>query len=227
VIATKSATGVELSRATIVEKALEIIDREGPDAVTIRRIAQEFGVTPMALYWHVPNKEELLNAVGDSFFTGMKPPERVGSWSQQLRAVLDMLVERLRAHPGAAGLALPRVLSAPEGRDVSEFTVGLLRDAGFGVTQSADLARLGLQTAIMLATQYPGAESQAARDERDAIIEEKRAAIRALPIDRYPHLVEAADALTDCADQKAYYGFGVDLYIEGVRAMHRQRRRSP
>jgi AcrR family transcriptional regulator len=80
VIATKSATGVELSRATIVEKALEIIDREGPDAVTIRRIAQEFGVTPMALYWHVPNKEELLNAVGDSFFTGMKPPERVGSW---------------------------------------------------------------------------------------------------------------------------------------------------
>jgi hypothetical protein len=110
---------------------------------------------------------------------------------------------------------------------VSEFTVGLLRDAGFSVTQSADLARLGLQTAIMLATQYPGAESQAARDERDAIIEAKRAAIRALPIDRYPRLVEAADALTDCADEKAYYGFGIDLYIEGVRAMHRQRRRSP
>jgi AcrR family transcriptional regulator len=227
VISTKSATGVELSRAAIVEMALEIIDREGLDAVTIRRIAQEFGVTPMALYWHVPNKEELLNAVGDSFFTGMKPPEPVGSWSQQLRAVVDLLVERLKAHRGAAGLALPRILAAPEGRDVSEFTVGLLRDAGFSVTQSADLARLGLQTAIMLATQYPGAESQAARDERDAIIEEKRATIRALPTDRYPHLVEAADALTDCADEKAYYGFGIDLYVEGARAMHRQRRRSP
>ena len=55
-ITTKSATGVELSRATIVEKALEIVDREGLDAVTIRRIAQEFGVTPMALYWHVPKR---------------------------------------------------------------------------------------------------------------------------------------------------------------------------
>jgi TetR/AcrR family tetracycline transcriptional repressor len=226
VISTKSATGVELSRAAIVEKALEIIDREGLDAVTIRRIAQEFGVTPMALYWHVPNKEELLNAVGDSFFTGMTPPEPVGSWTQRLRAVVDMLVERLKAHPGAASLAMPRILSAPEGRDVSEFTVGLLRDAGFGVTQSADLARMGLQTAIMLATQFPGAESQAARDERAEIIAEKRAAIKALPVDRYPHLVEAADALTDCEDQKAYNGFGIDMYIEGVRAMHRQRRRT-
>lgn len=221
-ISTKSATGVELSRVAIVDKALEIVDREGLHAVTIRRIAQEFGVTPMALYWHVPNKDELLNAVGDSFFTGMKPPEPVGSWSQQLRAVVEMLVERLTAHPGAADLAMPRILSAPEGRDVSEFTVGLLRDAGFGVTQSADLARMGLQTAIMLATQFPGAESQAATDERVEITEEKRAAIRALPIDRYPHLVEAADALTDCEDEKAYYSFGIDLYIEGARAMHRQ-----
>jgi hypothetical protein len=85
---------------------------------------------------------------------------------------------------------------------------------------------MGLQTAIMLATQFPGGESQAARDERVEITEEKRAAIRALPIDRYPHLVEAADALTDCEDEKAYYGFGIDLYIEGARAMHRQRRQS-
>ena len=225
VISTKSAASVELNRAAIVEKALEIVDREGLDAVTIRRIAQEFGVTPMALYWHVPNKEELLNAVGDSFFTRMKPPEPVGSWSQQLRAVVDMLVERLKVHPGAAGLTMPRILSVPEGRDVSEFTVGLLRDAGFSVTQSADLARMGLQTAIMLATQFPGGESQAAKDERAEITAEKRAAIRALPTDLYPHLVEAADALTDCEDEKAYYGFGIDLYIEGARAMHRQRQR--
>ena len=222
-ISTKNAVGVELSRTAIVEKALEIVDREGLDAVTIRRIAQEFGVTPMALYWHVPNKDELLNAVGDSFFLGMNTPEPVGPWSQQLRAVVDMLVQRLKAHPGAASLAMPRILSEPHGRDVSEFTVGLLRDAGFGVTQAADLARMALQTAIMLATQYPGAESQAARDERAEIIAEKRAAIKALPADRYPHLVEAADALTDCEDQKVYDGFGIDLYIEGVRAMHRHR----
>ena len=226
-ISTKTATAVELSRAAIVEKALEIVDREGLDAVTIRRIAQEFGVTPMALYWHVPNKEELLNAVGDSFFMGMRPPEPVGPWSEQLRAVIEMLVDRLKAHPGAASLAMPRILSEPDGRDVSEFTVGLLRDAGFGVTQAADLARMALQTAIMLATQYPGAESQAARDERAEIIAEKRAVIKALPIDRYPHLVEAADALTDCEDEKAYDGFGIDLYIAGARAMHRQRRRNP
>src|SRR4051794_10053106 len=47
----------ELSRESIVDRALTVMDDEGPDAVTIRRIAQDLGVTPMALYWHVANKD--------------------------------------------------------------------------------------------------------------------------------------------------------------------------
>ena len=64
--ATATAAKSDLSRAAIVERALTVMDTEGPDAVTIRRIAQEFGVTPMALYWHVANKDELLAAMGDA-----------------------------------------------------------------------------------------------------------------------------------------------------------------
>src|SRR5580704_14285830 len=65
---TKTATKSELSRLAIVDRALEIADAEGRDAITIRRLAQDFGVTPMALYWHVANKDELLAAMGDRFF---------------------------------------------------------------------------------------------------------------------------------------------------------------
>jgi TetR/AcrR family transcriptional regulator, tetracycline repressor protein len=108
---------------------------------------------------------------------------------------------------------------------VAEFVLQLLRGAGFGVTQAAEVTRLGLQTAIMLVTQFPGAETEAARDERDAIVAEKRRVLTALPSDRFPHLIEAADALTDCTDDKAYFGRGVDLYVEGVKALHRQRNR--
>ena len=87
--ATATAAKSDLSRDRIVERALSVMDAEGPDAVTIRRIAQEFGVTPMALYWHVANKDELLAAMGDALLAGVTPPPATGPWPTQLRGVVD------------------------------------------------------------------------------------------------------------------------------------------
>lgn len=221
-----TTTKSDLSRAAIVERALTVMDTDGPDAVTIRRIAQEFGVTPMALYWHVANKDELLAAMGDALLAEVVTPEPTGSWSAQLRAVVEALVAGMSPHPAAAELVLPRILVAEPGLRITEFTLALLEDAGFSPEQAADLARMGLQTAMMLVAQRPGAESQAARDERDALLAEKRAHIENLPADRYPHVRAAAVTLTDCDDEDAYYGFGIDLYIEGAQALLRRVRRA-
>jgi AcrR family transcriptional regulator len=215
----------DLSRAAIVERALTVMDTEGPDAVTIRRVAQEFGVTPMALYWHVANKDELLAAMGDALLANVTPPPATGSWSVQLRGVVENLIENLAQHPAAAGLVFPRILVTEPGLRLTEFTLTLLEDAGFSREQAADLARMGLQTAMMLVTQLPGAESQAAQEERDALLAEKRAHVESLPADLYPHVRAAAVALTDCADEPAYYSFGVDLYIEGALAQLRRIKR--
>src|SRR5262249_41885624 len=168
----------------------------GPDAVTIRRIAQEFGVTPMALYWHVANKDELLAAMGDALLADVVPPPAIGSWSVQLRGVVEALIEALSKHPAAAELVFPRILVTEPGLQLTEFTLALLEDAGFAPEQAADLARMGLQTAMMLVTQLPGAESQAAQEEREAVLAEKRAHIENLPADRYPHIRAAAVTLT-------------------------------
>ncbi len=213
----------ELSRAAIVERALAIADLEGLDGVTIRRIAQEFGVTPMALYWHVKSKDELLDAVGDSFFDGISAslPFR-GPWDRQLAAVTDALIVALRGHPAAARLAMPRVLACDEGRTIAEYTLEFLRTAGFGVTEAADIARTALQTAITLVTDHPGLETQTPAAEREAVLAAKRAAVRGLPSERYPRLVEAADALTDCSDVDAYFAFGVDMFVSGARARRRR-----
>ena len=222
--ATKS-TRSDLSKAAIVERALTIMDTEGPDAVTIRRVAQEFGVTPMALYWHVANKDELLAAMGDALLAGVVPPPSTGSWSVQLRGVVESLIENLSQHPAAAGLAFPRILVTEPGLRLTEFTLALLEDAGFSREQAADLARMGLQTAMMLVTQLPGAESQAAQEERDALLAEKRAHVESLPADLYPHVRAAAVPLTDCDDEAMYYSFGIDLYIEGAKALLRKVKR--
>jgi TetR/AcrR family transcriptional regulator, tetracycline repressor protein len=216
----------DLSRAAIVERALTVMDADGPDAVTVRRIAQEFGVTPMALYWHVANKDELLAAMGDALLENVVPPPAVGPWSQQLRGVVETLVDSLKAHPAAAELVFPRILVTEPGLRITEFTLALLEDAGFSRDQAAELARMGLHTAMMLVSQRPGAESQAALAERDALLAQKRAHVEGLPEELYPHVRAAAVALTDCDDETAYYAFGVDLYIEGALALLRRAKRS-
>src|ERR1700760_825393 len=112
----KTSKRDELSRDAIVDRAVAIADTEGLDAVTIRRLGQEFGVTPMALYWHVKNKDELLDAMGDALYADLRVPAESGSdWSEQLRDVLTELVTALRRHPGSLSLAYRRVLTSSAG----------------------------------------------------------------------------------------------------------------
>ena len=209
-----------LSREAVIDHALTVADLDGLAAVSIRRIAQDFGVTPMALYWHVKNKDELLAAMGDRILEVIEQPapdETLGV--DELRPLLTVLVDALRLHPGCTELAMTRILQCDNGRVLSEWALKILRDNGFSVQQSADLARAALQTAIMLVSRRPGGETSVPKDARAEVVAHKRAALQGLPADRFPRLVECADALTDCDDEAAYYGAGIDLFMAGVTAL--------
>jgi AcrR family transcriptional regulator len=212
-----------LSRHAVIDHALEVADTDGLSAVSIRRIAQDFGVTPMALYWHVKNKDELLAAMGDRILEMIDAPDVDPSGGvEQLRPLLTALVDALHRHPGCTELAQARILQCDSGRVLAEQTLQLLRSNGFSVRRSADLSRAALQTAIMLVSGRPGAETTVPQDERAAVMAGKRAALAALPADRFPYLVECADAMTDCEDEAAYYGAGIDLFLAGVTALREQ-----
>ncbi|HEY7049051.1 MAG TPA: TetR/AcrR family transcriptional regulator C-terminal domain-containing protein [Jatrophihabitantaceae bacterium] len=210
----------ELNRDAVVDRALAIADVEGLDAVTIRRLATEFGVTPMALYWHVSNKDELLAAMGDRLFADIDVDALVstGPWQQQLRRITAALVRALRAHPAAAMLGAQRVLFSETGCELAERVLQLLVKAGFGIGTACDIASYAMQTAVMLVAQRPG-EPTSPADERDAVTTAKREAIAQLPRDRFPLLVESAEALTSTDDEDAYYRFGIDLFIAGVEGI--------
>lgn len=211
-----------LSREAVIDHALEVADLDGLAAVSIRRIAQDFGVTPMALYWHVKNKDELLAAMGDRILSSIDiPPAAPDLGIEQLRELLTVLVAALHWHPGCTELALVRILQCDIGRQSAERALEVLRAAGFSVEQAADLARAALQTAIMLVSGRPGAETLVPRDERETVMAGKRAALSALPADRFPYLVECAAALTDCPDENAYYAAGIDLFMAGVSTVRR------
>jgi TetR/AcrR family transcriptional regulator, tetracycline repressor protein len=220
-VSPKTIERTELGRTTIVDRALEIADIEGRDAITIRRLAQEFGVTPMALYWHVSNKDELLAAMGDRYFDGLTYDPR-GSWTEQLRRVMTMIVDSLRRHPASAHLAAARLLQCETGRDIAEAALGMLKTQGFSAAQATDIGRTAVQTAAMLVTEQAGAEPGVPLAQREAVREAKRAALVALPADRYPNLRDCAATITECDDEDAYYAFGIDLFVTGVEQLRRR-----
>lgn len=213
-----------LSRDAVVDRGLAIADAEGLSAVSIRRIAQDFSVTPMALYWHVKNKDELLAAMGDRILEVIEIPDpetTVGA--DGLRRLLSVLIDGLRQHPGCTALAQVRILQCDTGRQLAELALKILRDFGFSVQQSSNLARAALQTALVLVADRPGAETAVPEEDRDAVMAVKRAALNNLPIDRFPNLVECAESLTNCPDESEYYAEGIELYLAGVQSLARRR----
>lgn len=208
----------------MVDHALDLADREGLDAVGIRRIAADFSVTPMAMYWHVRNKDELLEAMRDRIFDALEIPQAGGDWLDRIRDAVTSVVDALARHPGSVELAFGRILASPRGRQLTEQALGALRSAGFSVREASDLARQALQTAVMLVSGRPGAELDAPEPERAARTEAKRAALTALSADEFPNLVACADALIACDDEQAYYASGIEVYVAGVQHLAARRR---
>lgn len=214
-----------LSRTAVVDRALALADAEGLEAVTIRRLGQDFGVTPMALYWHVKNKDELLDAMGDTLWAAMSCSADPGlAWDDALTDVMHGLVAALRVHPACIELAFRRVFSAPEGLRAAEYLYGKLLDAGFSKRQTADIAVHALHTAVMLVQSQPGAEPGVNAEEFAQVMAYKRGVLEALPAADYPHIRELTDEILSCDDAEDYYAMGVDVFVAGVRAMHAEHR---
>jgi TetR/AcrR family transcriptional regulator, tetracycline repressor protein len=212
-----------LSKAAVVGRAIALADAEGVDALTIRRLAQELGVTPMALYWHFRNKDELLNGLSDQFWSEIDTDvDAAAPWPDQLRAVLDSLVQVLRAHPSASQLLVAGEKQSPAALEAIEVTLEVLSRGGFDPRHASAVARNGLWTGLMLAMSEPGYGPSLSEGERTEKQRRNRIRLAMLPPDRYPCLVEAAEPMTDCDDPDFHYRFGIDLFIHGVQAMAEQ-----
>jgi AcrR family transcriptional regulator len=212
-----------LSKAAVVDRALALCDAEGLDALTIRRLATELGVTPMALYWHFRSKEELLEGLADRVWAEIDTDvEESADWPRQLRGLLESLLRVLREHPSASTL-----LQAGEKRNseaalvATETTLEVLRRAGFDAEQAAAIARSALWTALTLVMSEPGFEPGLTEAERTELQRQGRIRLALLPPGRFPRMVEAAGPLTACDDPDRHYQFGVDLFMAGVQAIAR------
>jgi TetR/AcrR family tetracycline transcriptional repressor len=156
---TTRKTKSKLDHEAVTDAASRLADEEGLDSVSFRRLADQFAVTPMALFWHFEDKEALLAALADRLWlqaadTLSSSLEQLSSseddgWGQ-LRLTLIALVDAMRPHPAIAELVPTRVLDCEAGREVTELTLGFLARHGFDPRQASDLGRFVLSSAVML-----------------------------------------------------------------------------
>jgi AcrR family transcriptional regulator len=215
----READKTRLTKQAVVERALALGDAEGLEALTIRRIATELGVTPMALYWHFRNKEELLDGLGEQIWTEFNTDvDDSASWDMQLRGLLESLVHVLRAHPCASQLILQGEKEGDAALLATETALAVLRRGGFSIERAAEITRSALFTGIMLVMSEPGYDPAMSGVEKAEEQRKHHVRLALLPPDRYPCLVAAALPLSSC-DPEFHYKFGVDLFIAGVKAL--------
>lgn len=220
---TRETERTRLSKDAVVDRALALADAEGLDALTIRRLASELGVTPMALYWHFRSKEALLTGLYGRIWAEIDTDvDPSADWPQQLRGMLESLVRVLRAHPCASQILLSvEKLSSDVALRATETALEVLRRGGFDPVHASELARAALWTGLMLVMSTPGFEPGLADAELAELLRRDRVRLAMLPPDRYPRVVEAAVPLTACSaeDQEFHFRFGIDLFVAGVQAM--------
>jgi TetR/AcrR family transcriptional regulator, tetracycline repressor protein len=204
----------------VVDTAVAIADEEGPAAVSFRKLAAQHDVTPMALYRHFKDKDDLLAALGDHLLADVVVPDPTDEpWDKQLHALLTAFVDALRVHPRLADLTLARILVAEPGLALAERALALLVEGGFSVDDAAEIGRQSICSLITLVTTDPIAREVSDPEAREASLRRKRASLGALSPTQYPLVTSAAGALICPSSRERYYAIGVDLVVAGVRGV--------
>jgi AcrR family transcriptional regulator len=208
-----------LSQARVLEAAVALADGVGLEAFGMRRLAQELGVVPMALYKHVANKDELINGMVDIVFSEIEAPSAELGWKPAMRRRAISTREALRRHPWAVGL-METAAPGPANLRNHDAVLGCLRGAGFSFetaihaysVQDAYIYGFALQEKTL------GFETP---HDAGAAVERRAAAIDALA-ESYPHLMELAVKLPEVGyDPAAEFVWGLDLILDGLDRLPR------
>lgn len=201
-----------LTRERLLRGAMDIADRAGLAALTMRSLADEVGVKPMSLYHHVANKEDILDGIVDLVFAEIALPRADGGWRAAIRRVMGDARAVLRAHPWAIPLLQSRTNPGPVTLRYHDAVLGVLRGGGFAVPDAA------LAFATLDAFTYGFALQEAALPfDGPETVREAAEAFAALPLEAFPHLTEVLTehVMRPGYDFGAQFEVGLDLILDG------------
>ena len=198
-----------LNRDVILDAAIELIERDGPEALSMRRLGSRLGVEGMAIYHHFAGREELLSAIGDRLLTPLHALEPGGDWREACRGFATALRDLAVARPATFQLLGLQPFDTPTSLRPVEELLQVLVAAGFTPGTA-----LGIYRAIVsYARGYALAE--ATGFTVDAAHPAGRRRLRALPKDAFPVLAGRAKELAEL-DADAGYELGLTALLSGL-----------
>ena len=207
-----------LTRARVVAEAVALADESGLEAVSMRSLAERLGVVPMALYKHVRNKDELVDAMVDAMITDIGSPRPTGNWRADASALLAAARAAQRRHPWGWAAIESRGAPTPVALDHMEAMISRLR-SGLDASLTHQVmhalgSRLWGFSQEVFSSPPPGDPQIAA-------------AAAAMLAQRWPFVLESAMSASHgpegivgpgCDDDAEYF-FAVDLILDGAQRL--------
>ncbi|RAY15834.1 TetR/AcrR family transcriptional regulator [Actinomadura craniellae] len=202
-----------LTRARIVQAAVELIEREGTAALSMRRVAASLDVAVMSLYNHVPSKAALLEGVAEYVVAGMDlADDPAEDWRERARALARAFRKVARDYPRCMNVVLTHEIDSPIGLRPAERALGLAAAAGFGGDTAVRIMRALLAYALGAQMREIGAAKML-----DGLPERT---FESVDPAEFPHVLAFAPALVR-HDPEADFEFGLDLLLAAVDGLPR------
>lgn len=204
-----------MSTDEVVAAAVRIADVEGVEALTIRSVAAACGLSPMGLYRHVRDKDDLLDRVVEAVAAGIGNVEATGAWRKKLVVLFGQCRRVLLDHPGVASLCVSRPTPVAGVARFYDRVLDALSEAGFdgpGAVYAFDTLLMFLFGSLLW--QIPRSDIERERLIRVAVAHPERT----------PRLLQNAEALGQ-RDPEQYFEHGLQTIIAGLDARLSEGRR--
>ena len=224
---TATAARVPLSRERVLQGAIALADEAGIGGLTMRKLAESLSVEAMSLYYHVANKEALLDGVADAVIAeietelgGFTVPEHGADWKANLRARILTARKVMMRHKWAPGLFETRTRMSPQLMRYFDSLAGILREGGF----SYDLIHKAMHVLGSRALGFnqemfvPDDEGQAEADA-DEMLELMAAQLPYMTEMLAEMLHDAGDDTLGWCDYQTEFEFALDLTLDGLERL--------
>ncbi len=205
-----------LTRQRVVQAAVQHADRAGLEGLTMRHVAKALDVAPMALYRHVANREDLIDAMIDVVFGEIALPLGGAAWKPAMRERGLSLRDALARHRWAIGLMESRLRPGPANLRHHDAVIGKLRSAGFDIAMVAHAYSLldGYIYGFALTRMNMPFDSE---EEMDAMAQDM---FEPFPANEYPNLAEFVNShvLKPGYDYAEEFEYGLDVILDGLEA---------
>jgi AcrR family transcriptional regulator len=212
-----------LTREVVLREALALLDDEGFEALTMRRLSERLGVVPMALYRHVANKDDLIIGVIDLAVSLVPIPSTELDWRTGLHVLAHSIRRTMLQHPGIVGPVVTQPALGVHALVIGEYGLAVMRNAGF----APDDAQRGPNTVLAYTLGFVALEVPRLgqlENARSGVPSGLDTAYDQLPIEIFPHTVEVRPRAEELVSE-TQFEYGLQRILDGIELHAPKKRR--